>query len=273
MIGALTRAGQRRGEGRVDGHPGVRVPTRPAAWKSGGRFTRRDRGYHAGFPGGTFGGAVPCEKIRSVPEPAFETTLEGGTMTGRRMLAAAIVIGLSACGGGGAPASEPNAAPPADAPAPAATVETFGMPDWMQVDSGAETVVIDLVAGLTDDNNRWNFNGVHSGRGGITVPAGYTVTVNFQNTDGAMAHSVGVDAKSDSYPNVFSDVVPQFAGGVTADPTSMMDATMPGEAEQLTFVADAPGEYVLICYVTGHAALGMWIDFNVSADGEAGALM
>ena len=188
------------------------------------------------------------------------------------MLRGTIAVALSACGGD-APESEPAAAPQAEPAAPAAAAESFGMPDWMQVDGGAGTVVIDLVAGLTEDNNRWNFNGSHSGRGGITVPAGYTVTINFENLDGAMTHSVGVDEKSDSYPNVFSDVVPSFAGGVTADPTSMMDATMPGETEQITFVADAPGEYVLICYVTGHAALGMWIDFSVSADGEAGALM
>ena len=190
----------------------------------------------------------------------------------RKILAIGVAIGLTACGGGDAPEGEPGAAPQAEpeAPPPAAV---FGMPDWMQVDNGAGTVVIDVVAGLTEGNNRWNLNGFYSGSGGITVPVGYTVTINFENRDGAMAHSVGVGQNSDSYPNVFSDVVPVFPGGVTADPTSMMDATMPGESEQITFVAEAPGEYALICYVTGHAALGMWIDFNVSADGEAGALM
>lgn len=194
-------------------------------------------------------------------------------MTGRRLLAAAFMSALVGCGGGDTDTSDtaPAAAPEAAPAAPAAA--TFGMPDWMQVDAAAGTVAIDLAAGLTEDNNRWNFNGFHSGGGAITVPVGYTVTISMENLDGAMAHSVGVDEKSDTYPNVFSDVVPRFPGGVTADPTSMMDATMPGESEQITFVADTPGEYALICYVTGHAALGMWIDFNVSAEGEAGALM
>ncbi len=147
------------------------------------------------------------------------------------------------------------------------------MPDWMAVDNAARTVTIELIAGLTEENNRWNFNGFYGGTGGITVPVGYTVTINFDNQDPAMAHSVGVDEKQATYPNVFSEVTPAFEGGVTADPTSMTDATMPGESETITFVASEAGNYALICYVTGHAAIGMWMDFTVSEAGEAGALM
>jgi uncharacterized cupredoxin-like copper-binding protein len=35
-------------------------------------------------------------------------------------------------------------------------------------------------------------------------------------------------------------------------------------------VATTAGNYAMVCYVPGHAALGMWLYFDVSADGEAG---
>lgn len=190
-----------------------------------------------------------------------------------RALTAAFSLGLTGCGGGDSSDEAPTASTPAAAPAPAAAPEEFGMPDWMQVDNAARTVTIHLVAGLTDDNNRWNYNGYYGGTGGITVPMGYTVTITLENQDPAMAHSVGVDEVGASYPNVFAEVTPAFEGGVTADPASMMDATMPGETDEITFVASVAGEYALLCYVTGHAALGMWLDFTVSAEDEVGALM
>lgn len=188
------------------------------------------------------------------------------------VMGAVLVFGAVACGGGDAPPEAPSSSEPAE-PAPVAAAEEFGMPSWMQVDAAARTVQIQLIAGLTEDNNRWNFNGYHGGSGGITVPAGYTVTVSFENQDPAMAHSVGIDERGATYPNVFSEVTPVFPGGVTADPTSMTDSTMPGEAEEMSFVAGEPGEYVLLCYVTGHAALGMWLDITVSDGDEVGALM
>jgi uncharacterized cupredoxin-like copper-binding protein len=50
----------------------------------------------------------------------------------------------------------------------------------------------------------------------------------------------------------------------------MISATMPGETETITFVAGAAGNYSLVCYIPGHSAVGMWLFFNVSGDGEAG---
>ena len=193
-----------------------------------------------------------------------------------KALTVAVLMAITACGGSDTTEEAPPSAPPsapASQPSPPAASETFGMPDWMEVDEGAQTVRIEIVAGLTEENNRWNFNGHFGGTGGITVPVGYTVTIAFENRDPAMAHSIGVDEKAATYPNLFDEVVPVFEGGVTADPTSMMDSTMPGESEEIVFVADQAGEYVLLCYVTGHAAIGMWLDFTVSESGEVGALM
>lgn len=192
------------------------------------------------------------------------------------VFAAALAFGLAACGGGGEEA--PEAAPsteemaPAEAP-PAAPAEEFGMPDWMEVDSDDQSVEIHLTAGLTADNNHWNYNGYYGGRGGITVPLGYTVHVDFVNDDPAMAHSFGVEMPRDTYPNQITEMNLVFPDAHSTTPLSMTEATMPGTEEEVTFVADQAGEFVMLCYQTGHAATGMWIHFNVSADGEAGAMM
>jgi uncharacterized cupredoxin-like copper-binding protein len=50
----------------------------------------------------------------------------------------------------------------------------------------------------------------------------------------------------------------------------MIDATTPGEEETIQFVAERAGQYALVCFIPGHAAVGMWTYFNVSADGTAG---
>jgi uncharacterized cupredoxin-like copper-binding protein len=52
----------------------------------------------------------------------------------------------------------------------------------------------------------------------------------------------------------------------------MVNATTPGSSESLEFVADTPGQYALVCYLPAHAMTGMWIGFNVTAEGQAGVL-
>lgn len=190
------------------------------------------------------------------------------------VFAAALAFGLVACGGGEqAPEAAPSTEEMAPAAVPAAPMEEFGMPDWMQVDEANRTVSIQLTAGLTADNNHWNYNGYYGGRGGITVPVGYTVNVHFINQDPAMAHSFGIEEPQATYPNQFEAINLVFEGAMTSNPLSMTEATMPGMEEDVSFVASEAGEYVMLCYVTGHAATGMWMDFTVSADGEAGAMI
>ncbi len=185
-----------------------------------------------------------------------------------KALSAALLLGVAACGGDGeAPA--PATQQPADQAAPAAPATA----DWFVVDEAAQTVTINLVAGSTSANNHWNFNGLYGGRGIITVPEGFEITINFENRDPAMAHSAGIGERMATWPTNFSDPQPVFAGAISSNPTSMTDSTMPGQSETLTFTADRAGEFALICYVSGHAVTGMWVPFNVSADGEHGVQM
>ena len=167
----------------------------------------------------------------------------------------------------------PEEAPPVtDEPAPAAAPAELTLPDWIEVDEASEMVSIHLTAGATPGNNYWNFQGHFGGTGEVVVPAGYTVEMTLDNQDPAMAHSVGVGELLPSYPNQFPEVEPIFEGAVTSNPRSLTESTLPGEQETITFVADQAGEYALICYVTGHAASGMWMPFTVSAEGEVGVI-
>ncbi len=173
-------------------------------------------------------------------------------------------IGLTACGD---PEPAPDVDAPAEEPAEPAALET---PGWFMVDHDAETVEIELVAGTTSANNYWNFHGIYGGAGEVVVPEGYEITITLTNEDPNMGHSAGVGEIQATWPNNFSEVVPIFDGAVTSNPTSMTESTMPGESETITFTVDQAGEFALICYVTGHAASGMWMPFTVSAEGDAG---
>lgn len=143
-------------------------------------------------------------------------------------------------------------------------------PDWFQVDEASQTVTIDIVAGQTSANNSWNFNGYANGEATIVVPQGYEVTVNFENADQVNPHSFSIEDAVGDYPPVFEQATPVFDGAVTEGATEMANATQPGASETVTFTASEAGEYAMVCLVPAHAAQGMWIHFDVSADGEAG---
>jgi uncharacterized cupredoxin-like copper-binding protein len=181
----------------------------------------------------------------------------------------AVLFGLAACGGS-EPAQTGGEAPAESAPAEAPASSALTVPSWMTVDEAGMTVTLEIAAGQTADNNYWNYNGYYGGAGEIVVPAGYTVTINFQNNDPGMAHSIGVDSRTSGFPSMFTDPVPAFEGAISANPTSLTEATMPGESETITFVASEAGSYSLICYIPAHALTGMYMPFTVSADGEAG---
>lgn len=191
----------------------------------------------------------------------------------KRFTVMSTVVALAACGGG-EPASDTPAGEPAEA-APAETMEAAApsgemtMPDWFHVDEASESVHMTITAGATDAKAYWNYNGATDGNMTITVPVGYTVMIDFRNNDPNMAHSLGIRPEVGGF-GASLDPTPVFAGAITENPTSMVDATMPGEEESISFVADTAGEYSMVCFIPGHAATGMWVRFNVSAEGEAG---
>jgi FtsP/CotA-like multicopper oxidase with cupredoxin domain len=188
---------------------------------------------------------------------------------------AALALTLAACGGGEDAPPVGDEAQPVATPAPAASAMPapptgpMTMPDWYAIDRDARTVSMTITAGATPDANYWNYNGFIKGALAITVPQGYTVTIDLVNRDPNMAHSLGIQ-RDFTNPMMPAAPNPAFAGAVTENPQSMTDGTMPGQTQTITFVADAAGDYHMICYVPGHTAVGMWLYFNVSASDEAG---
>ncbi|MDP2957719.1 MAG: sulfocyanin-like copper-binding protein [Longimicrobiales bacterium] len=187
----------------------------------------------------------------------------------KNLSALALLVALAACGGGeppaDTPATEPAATPP---PAAAPTLGEMTTPEWFHADDAAKTVHMTITAGLTDAKNYWNFNGATDGNMAISVPEGYAVTIDLVNNDPAMAHSLGISTVTSNFGVV--DPTPAFEGAITADPVSMTDATLPGETESITFTAAAAGSYSMVCFIPGHAAVGMWVRFIVTADGTKG---
>lgn len=146
----------------------------------------------------------------------------------------------------------------------------LSVPDWMEVDRDGSSVSMEVVAGLTDDNNYWNFNGYTNGESDIVVPAGFEIEIEFRNDDPNMAHSLGIDEVQDPWPASIPNPEPVFEGAITSSPTAMARATQSGQSETITFTAGEAGEYAMVCYIPGHATIGMWTYFVVSGDGEAG---
>ena len=190
-------------------------------------------------------------------------------------ITSALLLALSAaaCGGGGeAPDAElgaPETGAPG-APGPGAPGGA-GAANWIQIDSAANTVTLDIVAGEDATNNNWNFNGHANGNFTVEVPQGATVTINFSNNDANMGHSIGVANRPAGPWPATPDPTPVFDGAISSNPASMTGSTMAGESETITFTADTAGEYALVCYVPGHATAGMWINFNVVGGGGAAA--
>jgi FtsP/CotA-like multicopper oxidase with cupredoxin domain len=142
-------------------------------------------------------------------------------------------------------------------------------PDWFGVDHTARRVNLTITAGLTPVANNWNFNGYINGGMAINVPEGYTVNIEFTNRDPNMAHSLGISAETSNF-SVPPQPTPVFPGAISQNPGSMVDGTMPGETETITFVAERAGNYSMVCYIPGHTAIGMWAWFTVTTGQEAG---
>jgi len=132
-------------------------------------------------------------------------------------------------------------------------------PAWLKVDSGSR-VEFSLVAGLTTANGGMNFNGASAGGLTLTVPAHWTVILHFRNNDQVLPHSAMVIAAVTPVP--VSGATPAFEHAVT----HRADQGLPADGhEDVQFVADKAGSYLVYCAVPGHGAAGMWIRLEVSS--------
>lgn len=132
-------------------------------------------------------------------------------------------------------------------------------PAWLRADTATQTAEFDLVAGLTGLNGALNFNGFRDGGLTLTVPLGWTVVLHFTNHDGDLPHSAEVIP--DARPLPLASAPPAFVRAFTIRLEQGFEA---GEGDDIRFVADKVGSFLIFCAVPGHGAAGMWIRLKVA---------
>ena len=142
-----------------------------------------------------------------------------------------------------------------DAAAPAPAVD----PSWLQVDTVTKTATFQLVAGLTGLNGALNFNGFRDGELTLTVPLGWTVVMHFRNHDGMLPHSAEIIPATHPLPT--GPVAPAFPRAFTL---RLDQGLISEQTDDIRFIADKGGSYLIFCGVPGHGAAGMWVRFEVS---------
>ena len=142
-----------------------------------------------------------------------------------------------------------------DAAAPAPAVD----PSWLQVDTVTKTATFQLVAGLTGLNGALNFNGFRDGELTLTVPLGWAVVMHFRNHDGMLPHSAEIIPATHPLPT--GPVAPAFPRAFTL---RLDQGLISEQTDDIRFIADKGGSYLIFCGVPGHGAAGMWVRFEVS---------
>ncbi|PYO65582.1 MAG: hypothetical protein DMD69_16915 [Gemmatimonadetes bacterium] len=132
-------------------------------------------------------------------------------------------------------------------------------PSWLQADTVTKTATFELVAGLTGLNGALNFNGFRDGGLTLTVPLGWNVVLQFRNHDGMLPHSAEVVL--DTHPLPTGPVAPAFARAMTV---RLEQGLISEQTDDIRFIADRGGSYLIFCGVPGHGAAGMWIRLEVS---------
>ncbi len=130
---------------------------------------------------------------------------------------------------------------------------------WLQADTVTKTASFQLVAGLTGLNGALNFNGFRDGGLTLTVPLGWSVVMHFRNHDGMLPHSAEVIP--DTHPLPTGPVAPAFARAFTL---RLEQGLVSEQTDDLRFIADKGGSYLIFCGVPGHGAAGMWVRLAVS---------
>lgn len=124
---------------------------------------------------------------------------------------------------------------------------------WLTSIPARHQAVLKLMAGLGTNNGGENFDGYFKGQMTVTVPQGWSLSVNFKNV-GDLPHSAVLEPYGESYNS--PQPKPAYPGAQTPIP---VDGTAPGSSAHFAAKLTRPGKYRIVCAVPGHAALGMWM--------------
>lgn len=127
----------------------------------------------------------------------------------------------------------------------------------IHVDAADRSVVITLIAGYPAGEYQFNYDGYGGGGLVVTVPVGWTATIQCENR-GTVANSCSVVADQ-------SATAPLRPDWTTVAPTQGLD---PGASGSFDFAPSKTGSYRIASLVDGHEASGMWADLEVTPTGK-----
>ncbi|HVC39431.1 MAG TPA: sulfocyanin-like copper-binding protein [Candidatus Dormibacteraeota bacterium] len=154
------------------------------------------------------------------------------------------------------PVATPTQSPsPRATPTPSASSAVVTLDRWVSFDAATRTLTWKAIASYQGADHGLNFDGEAAGAMRVSVPEGWSVTVEFSNM-GPLSHSAVVVTATGA--------TPAFPGAGTPNPTV---GTPPGQTATYTFTASQVGSYRLACLVPGHEAAGMWAGLTVVTGG------
>lgn len=130
--------------------------------------------------------------------------------------------------------------------------------NFLVYDTTRKTATFQLAAG-DEIPDQVSFNGARRGGRTLTVPLGWRVTIAFANRDPALPHSATIVDVAGPVPEQLPE--PVFLRGQTV---KVDEGLLEGDADEIIFLADRVGRYLIACGVIGHAQRGQWITLDVS---------
>jgi hypothetical protein len=128
---------------------------------------------------------------------------------------------------------------------------------YIQVDDANHSAIVTLIAGYPATDFQFNYDGYASGALVLTVPIGWSVTVQCENR-GTVPNSCAVVAGR-------TDTSPIDVSWSTPDPQRGLD---PQQSATFMFAPAQPGSFRIASLVDGSEASGMWLDLEVVGSGR-----
>ncbi len=128
---------------------------------------------------------------------------------------------------------------------------------YIQVSASDRSAVVILVAGYPAGDYQFNYNGYGSGALVLTIPVGWTVTVQCENH--------GTVPNSCSVVRGRQDTTPLDLSWSTPNPSHGLD---PGQSASFEFTPTRTGSFRIASLVGGNEASGMWADLEVTPEGK-----
>ena len=140
--------------------------------------------------------------------------------------------------------------------------------EYLEYNRTSRTVYIDIIATRADTvdsasagGDTLAFNGSRTGQHSVTVPLGWNVVGQFVNRDPVNAHSAIVIEEAYPLPTV-----PPPAAFPQAFTRGVEDGLARNARDEITFVVDREGRYLIVCGVPGHAEGGQRMQLVVTSE-------